>query len=95
MNVVIKRSTNPKKKFQAHLNGKTIRFGDSNYQDFTQHGDVLRKQRYIQRHQKNEDWSDMSTAGFWSKHLLWNKPSLTASVKDLNQKISDVQFVLA
>jgi len=42
------------------------------------------KERYITRHQKREDWtkSGTGTAGFWSKHILWNKPTVEASLKD-------------
>ena len=46
------------------------------------------KDRYIARHKKNEDHglSGVKTAGFWSKILLWNKPTLEASVDDINKK---------
>ena len=79
------------------MDGKTIPFGATGYEDYTTHRDPERKERYIARHRRREDWtrSGIETAGFYAKHLLWNKPSLTASVKDLNQKISNVQFVLA
>ena len=37
-----------------------------------------RKERYIDRHKNNEGWnkSGAKTAGFYSKHALWNKPTL-------------------
>ena len=77
------------KTYDARIDGKkTVRFGDSKYQDFTAHKDHDRKQRYIDRHRKNESWGKdgVDTAGFYSKHILWNKPTIQASVADLNNK---------
>lgn len=60
---------------------KTIYFGDVNYSDYTMHKDPKRKELYINRHAANEDWKDPFTAGFWSRWILWNKPSLADSKK--------------
>lgn len=80
------------KKYKAILedNGKqyTVQFGAKGYEDFTTHKDESRKQRYITRHQANEDWTDPLTPGFWSKHLLWNKPTIKASLADLRKKFN-------
>ena len=64
---------------------KTVSFGAAGYSDMTQHKDEKRKKRYVNRHRKNENWNDPKTAGFYAKHVLWNKPSLKASVADLNK----------
>ena len=74
------------KKYQIIVGDKTIHFGDSRYQDFTQHNDEERKKLYILRHKKREDWSDPYTSGFWALHLLWNKGSLKASIKDIKKQ---------
>jgi len=63
----------------------TVHFGDNRYEDYTQHEDELRKSRYISRHIKNENWRDPNTAGFWSRWLLWNKPTLEQSAKDIEK----------
>ena len=42
----------------------TIHFGDRRYHNFTIHKDEGRKRLYIIRHEKNENWRDMKTAGF-------------------------------
>ena len=41
----------------------------------------------VDRHTQNEDWtkSGVKTAGWMSKHVLWNKPTLQASVADINK----------
>ncbi len=69
--------------------GKTIKFGAAGYSDFTIHKNEQRKQLYINRHKNNEIWtkSGIDTAGFWSKHLLWNPPTIKASYGDINQNL--------
>jgi hypothetical protein len=66
-----------------------VSFGDSNYEDFTQHKDNKRKRNYISRHRSNEDWMASwfaNTAGFYSRYVLWNKDTIEASIDDLNKK---------
>lgn len=65
---------------------RTIQFGAKGMSDYTIHKDKKRKERYIKRHQVNEDWNDPLTAGFWSRWLLWNKPTLEASIKDMEKR---------
>ena len=84
--VQLRKATTSGKKYKAvfykdenRQKIKTIQFGDVNYQDFTQHKDEDRKQAYLARHKKNEQWDNYMTAGSLSKHLLWSKPSLSAS----------------
>ena len=95
--VVISKSDKPEKKFKAVIdNKKTVHFGQVGASDFTKHKDEDRKRAYTQRHKKNEDWtkSGIKTPGFYAKHVLWNKPTLKASVDDLNKQFKNVNFVL-
>jgi len=66
---------------------KTIKFGEAGAEDYTIHKDDERKKLYIARHEKNENWtkSGIATAGFWSKHLLWNKKTINASLNDIKK----------
>jgi hypothetical protein len=68
--------------------GKKITFGAKGYSDYTIHKDDYRKNNYIKRHQVNEDWEDLEKAGTWSRFLLWNKPTLTASIKDMERRFN-------
>ena len=53
MQIEIKRSHLPNKKYDAVINGrKTIPFGQKGASDFTIHKDEARKQRYLERHKK-------------------------------------------
>ena len=67
---------------------KKVYFGAAGYSDFTKHKDEERRQRYIQRHEKNEDWSKsgIDTAGFWSRWLLWNKTTIKESYEDIKKR---------
>jgi hypothetical protein len=68
--------------------GFTVHFGATGYQDYTQHKDEARMRRYLARHRARENWaaSGLRTAGFWSRWLLWNKPSLRASAADISRR---------
>ena len=61
---------------------KTTKFGASGYSDYTIHRDKDRRQRYLDRHRKNETWSRPMTAGSLSRFILWNMPTIKASFKD-------------
>jgi len=84
-------STRVDKKFMVITpSGHKIHFGASGYSDFPHHKDEERKQRYITRHEKNEDWTitGIDTPGFWARWLLWNKPTIQQSILDIDQKFN-------
>ena len=85
--VLISKSDRAGKKLKIVLtyedgSTKTIHIGQATAEDFTDHGDEKRKASYTRRHKPRENWSDFTTAGFWAKHLLWNKRTLSASIND-------------
>lgn len=87
----IRRSHKKEKKYDAVFvypdgHEKVVPFGASGYSDFTKHKDETRKQRYIARHKANENWNDPTTPGALSLHVLWNKPTVKASVADFKKK---------
>jgi hypothetical protein len=70
---------------------KTVHFGAQGYEDFTMHHDLHRKGLYLKRHAKNhENWkkAGIATAGFWSRWLLWGEPSVSASIKMIQNKFN-------
>ena len=86
---LISVSENPKKKYDVVTpECKVIRFGDSEHQDFTMHKDKARKELYLARHNSRENWEDLNKAGAWSRFLLWNKPTLKGSIRDMEQKFN-------
>ena len=95
MEITITRSKKKDKKFDAIVDGKkTVSFGAAGMSDYTKHQDAERKERYINRHKKKEDWSNPKTAGFYARHILWNKTSLQASVADINKKFPKLNVKL-
>ena len=86
MKYYLSRSTRKNKKYMVKSGNPTIHFGDSRYSDYTMHVDSDRKNRYILRHQKKEDWSDPKTAGYWAYHILWNKPTIFEAIQSLRKK---------
>lgn len=93
---MIEKSDQSSKKFKVSIldprtdRTRTVHFGATGYSDYTLHKDYERMQRYTIRHQKRENWtkSGIYTAGFWSKWILWNKPSLMGSVRDTAQRFN-------
>jgi len=84
--IFLRRGAGTKKWTVVFPDGSKVSFGAKGYQDYTMHHDPERMRRYIIRHQRRENWSDPHTAGFWSRWLLWNKPSLSASIKDIERR---------
>ena len=87
----VRRSHKKDKKFDAVFvypdgHTKTVPFGAKNYSDFTKHKDETRRQRYLNRHKRREDWNKPDTPGALSKWVLWNKPSFKASLADFKKR---------
>ncbi len=80
--MVIKRSTNAKKKLMAIFyekgkdgklkKKKTTHFGAKNYDDYTITKNKEQRARYIKRHTNSrENHSNYMSAGALSRHILW------------------------
>jgi len=98
MEATLKDSTRKNKKYMIMLTDgiskKTIHFGQKNASDYTKHKDDKRKANYITRHKSNENWTKngIDSAGFWSRHLTWNKPTINKSIKNI-EKNFDINIV--
>jgi len=67
---------------------KTIHFGSAGMDDFTKTGDEEQKKRYLARHKANENWDNPKSAGALSRWILWNKPTLSASISDFKKRFN-------
>ena len=82
------------KKYRAYFSdGKHTDFGAKGYQNYggvgkERHLDEKRKQNYLTRHAKRENWNDPTTAGALSRWILWNKETFAASVKDYKRRFN-------
>ena len=89
----IKKSNKSGKKLMAtfETNGrrKVIHFGSSGMRDYTIMGhDKNRMRLYRQRHMKDLKTGNPTRAGFLSMYVLWNKPSLQASISDYRRRLN-------
>ena len=70
---------------------KTLHIGDNRYADYIQYYRSNpsianeRKRLYLLRHHKEND--DIMSKSYWAKNLLWNKPTLKQSIKDIKSNI--------
>jgi hypothetical protein len=90
MTIELRKSNNARHKFMARFpDGTTVRFGAKGYSDYTMHKNKERMKRYVNRHQKRENWgrSGAKTAGFWSRWLLWSEPNLQRAIKKTERVI--------
>jgi hypothetical protein len=96
--VYLTPSARPDKKYTAVVlfrdgRRRTVHFGGRRedgtpYEDFTTHKDPERRARYDVRHSSKEDWTatGMDKAGFWSRWLLWSRPSLKEAIRYTERK---------
>tara|TARA_R110000796_G_scaffold184763_2_gene301318 strand:+ start:539 stop:847 length:309 start_codon:yes stop_codon:yes gene_type:complete len=62
---------------------KTTQFGDSRYEDYTQHKDKERRKLYRGRHKKDLSKGTYMNAGYLSFYLLWgDSTSLQSNISN-------------
>jgi len=96
--MLLKKSRRQNKKFVVRDEKRTTHFGDDRYRDFLLMNDRNSKyyepnkderekvrSNYRQRH-KGDNLDNPFSAGALSYYLLWNKPTLRASIKDYEEK---------
>jgi hypothetical protein len=96
--VSIKPATDGRHKFTAIFDidgkSKTVQFGAKNYNDFTIYSKQdkelaeIKKKAYIARHKVNEDFNSPTSSGSLSRWILWNLPSLKASIADFKKRFN-------
>ncbi len=104
MFIKIKKSTNAKKKLMAIFYDndkkkiKTVHFGANGMNDYTIYNRTKglkfaneRKRLYLQRHKGEK--GGMMTASTLSKMILWNKPTLQASINSYMNKYNLKKYV--
>jgi hypothetical protein len=64
-------------------NGTKIHFGLKDGQTYIDHMDKDKRDAYLKRHAKNENWDDPYTAGSLSRFITWGDST------NINKNISD------
>lgn len=89
MRATLRQSTRKDKRYQVTFETqdgtRTIHFGSSCHENYTMHGDPRRRARYISRHEARERWDDPTTAGFWSRWLSWEEPTMNDAIEALKR----------
>ena len=76
---------------------RTTHFGAKGYEDYTTHRDEKRRRLYLSRHAAREDWgrAGVMTAGWLSRQILWERPTLKGAVAAASRRYPDVTFTIA
>lgn len=72
---IIKLQNNEKKYLAIFKDGTKTKFGASGYQDYTMHHDLVRRDKYRERHKKDLETNDPKRAGYLSYYILWGDSS--------------------
>lgn len=97
MKVSITKSTRDDKRYQATFtddSGKksTTHFGYANGNKtgstFIDHKNEDKKKAWTARHKVRGDFNNYKSASSLAKNILWNKPTLTASINDYKKKFN-------
>lgn len=78
-------------KFEVDGRERTTHFGAAGMKDYTLHPPAIREMRkraYDARHRASENWSDPTSAGALAKYILWNKPTISASLADYKRRFN-------
>ena len=84
------KSGNKKYEITFEKNGKKYirKFGAAGMSDYTKHKDKSRRERYISRHKKDLRTNDPMKPGYLSMYILWNKPTVKASLADYKRRLN-------
>lgn len=95
MNYYPYKSDKPEKKFFIITNeGKRIYFGDSKYEHYTEgHLDIRRRNRYLNRHKKNENWNNPNSASYWSAKFLWLYPTYKEAYLNIKNELIKKKYL--
>ena len=88
------KSTKENKRFEAKFFDidrkkiKSVSFGLKGGNTFIEHKNTKTKDAWIARHSVTGDWTKPDTASSLAFHILWNKPTLSASYNDYLKKFN-------
>jgi hypothetical protein len=78
------------KRFRAIWpDGTHTDFGQKGGSTFIDHRDEKKRMAYIARHSKGrENWNDPRSAGALARYILWEKPTLSASLAAFRKRFN-------
>jgi hypothetical protein len=85
--IKLEKANDKKHKWIATFDdGKKTKFGAYGMDDFTLTKNEEQKNRYLARHKKDLKTNNPQRAGYLSYYVLWNLPTIEASVRDFNKR---------
>lgn len=78
-------------RFEVDGRERTTHFGAAGMKDYTTHDRAVREARkkaYDSRHRANENWNDPLSSGALAKYILWNRPTISASLADYRRRFN-------
>ena len=96
MRITIAPSSRAAYKYKASDGSRATHFGARGHQDYTTHRDEKRRMNYLSRHASREDWgrSGVMTAGWLSRYILWEKPTIREAVAAASRLYPDITITL-
>jgi len=90
--MIIKSSIKKDKRYMAIFkNNVIVHFGLKNGSVYIDHHDKKKRDNYLKRHLKNENWDDPYSAGALSRWLLWGDyTNLNENHQAFMKKFKDV-----
>ena len=83
----ITQSTRKDKRYMATFhNGTKVHFGLKGAETYIDHQDKAKREAYLKRHAKNEDWSNPYTAGALSRWILWNGENISGNISEFKKR---------
>jgi len=67
---------------------RRVKFGQKGAGDYTVHKDKERRNSYVARHRRDLRTKNPMKPGYLSMFLLWNKPTLEASIRDYKRRLN-------
>jgi hypothetical protein len=93
------KSTKPNKKYMvSFINPNTnrinnIHFGAKGYSDYLISNNDTKKNAYIARASVQPNTQNITKPAFWALNLLWNKPTIEESIKDIEKRYPHVKIL--
>jgi hypothetical protein len=86
----LEKSKRKDKRYVIIMDNMKHHFGLKDGKTFIDGRTEKERQNYIARHKVNENWekSGIHTSGFWSRWVLWNKPTIEQSIKDIEKRFN-------
>lgn len=85
---VLRKSNKKGKRFEIIMGDHSHHFGSDVGKTFIDGRSQKEKEAWIARHKNDKNWDNKHSGIFFSRFLLWNKPSLKEAIKDYEKKHS-------